>query len=109
MTGFEYNEDLKDCCALLGANTAVTVLFKKGVPIMPEPFYETHIIFPKKTNEQNISSSIKSIQLFLNELANNNIECSDIVMECKKGIVKLIYTIFCSEKKFTTKQLKNLC
>jgi hypothetical protein len=106
MTGFEFNEDLKDCCALLGADTAITILFKKGVPLMPEPFYETHIIFPEETNEKNIVTCVKSIQMYLNQLANNRIECSDIVMESKKGVIKVIYTIFCSVKKFTTKQLK---
>ena len=106
MTGFEFNEDLKDCCALLGANTAVTVLFKGGVPLMPETFYETHIVFPEEINEQNVVTCIKSIQMYLNQLTNNKIECTDIVVESKKGVIRLIYTIFTSEKKFTTKQLK---
>jgi len=44
--------------------------------------------------------------MYLNQLEQNKFECTDIVMECKKGIIRLIYTIFTTEKKFTTKQLK---
>lgn len=106
MTAFEFNEDLKDCCLLLGAETAVTAFFKKGVPIMPDPFYETHIVFPKEFKPDDVGLAVKSIQLYLDQLSDNNIECTDIIMECKKGIVRLIYTIFCPQKKFTTKQLK---
>ncbi len=106
MTGFEFNEDLKDCCLLLGAETAVTAFFKNGVIIMPDPFYETHIVFPKQFKPENVGLAIKSIRLHLEQLTKNKIECTDLVMESKKGIVRLIYSIFCSKKKFTTKQLK---
>jgi hypothetical protein len=108
VTGFEFNEDLKDCCLLLGAETAITAFFKNGVTIMPEPFYETHIIFPKQFKPEDISLTIKSIRLYLEQLTKNKIECTDIVMESKKGIIRLIYSIFCSKKKFTTKHLKYL-
>lgn len=106
MTAFEFNEDLKDSCLLLGAETAVTAFFKRGVPIMPDPFYETHIVFPKEFNPDSVGSVVESIQEFLDQFEQNKFECSDIVMECKKGIVRLIYTIFSTQKKFTTKQLK---
>lgn len=105
MTAFESNEDLKDCCLLLGADTAVT-FFKKGLPLIPEPFYETYIIFPKDFKPGNIAVAIKSIRMCLEQLAANKFECTDIVMECRKGIMKLIYTVFTTEKKFTTKRLK---
>jgi hypothetical protein len=108
VTGFEFNEDLKDCCLLLGAETAITAFFKNGVTIMPEPFYETHIIFPKQFKPEDVSLTIKSIRLYLEQLTKNKIECTDIVMESKKGIIRLIYSIFCSKKKFTTKHLKYL-
>ena len=108
MTGFEFNEDLKDCCLLLGAETAVTAFFKKGVTIMPDPFYETHIIFPKLFKPEDVALAIKNIRLYLEQLTKNKIECTDIVMESKKGILRLIYSIFCTEKKFTTRQLKYL-
>jgi hypothetical protein len=106
VTGFEFNEDLKDCCLLLGAETAVTIFFKDGVTIMPDPFYETHIVFPKKFKPEDVALAVKSIRIYLKQLEQNNFECTDIVMECKKGIIRLIYTIFTPEKKFTTKQLK---
>lgn len=106
MTGFEFNEDLKDCCLLLGAETAVTAFFKNGVTIMPDPFYETHIVFAKEFKPEDVALAVKSIRAHLNQLELNKIECTDIVMESKKGVLKLIYSIFCSEKKFTTKQLK---
>ena len=106
MTGFEFNEDLKDCCLLLGAETAVTAFFKNGVPIMPDPFYETHIVFPKEFKPEDIALTVKSIRMYLNQLSENGIECTDIVLESKKGVIRLIYSIFCKEKKFTTKQLK---
>lgn len=108
MTAFEFNEDLKECCLLLGAETAVTLFFKNGVTIMPDPFYETYIIFPKEFKPEDVALAVKSIRVYLQQLTNNKFECTDIVMECKKGIMKLIYTIFTSEKKFTTKQLKNI-
>jgi len=108
VTGFEFNEDLKDCCLLLGAETAVTILFKNGVPIMPETFYETHIFFPKYFHTKNVSLVVKTIRLHLKQLCKSGFECSDIVFESKKGIIKIIYSIFCTEKKFNTKQLKTL-
>lgn len=108
MTAFEFNEDLKECCLLLGADTAVTFYFKKGVTIMPDPFYETYIIFPKEFKPEDVALAVKSIRMYLNQLSENKFECTDIVLEAKKGIMKLIYTIFTSEKKFTTKQLKNI-
>lgn len=106
MTGFEFNEDLKDCCLLLGAEAAITKFFKNGVTIMPDPFYETHIVFPKEFKAEEVAVAVKSIRMYLNQLERNKFECTDIVMECKKGIIRLIYTIFTPEKKFTTKQLK---
>lgn len=106
MTAFEFNEDLKDCCLLLGANTAVTFYFKEGVMIMPDSFYETYIIFPKEFKPEDVALAVKSIRMYLDRLSQNGFECTDIVMECRKGIMKLIYTIFTTEKKFTTKQLK---
>ena len=106
MTGFEFNEDLKDCCLLLGAETAVTLFFKNGVLIMPDPFYETYIIFPKHFKPEHVSQTIESVRQHLKKFTQNKFECTDIVMECKKGIIRLIYTIFTTEKKFTTKQLK---
>ena len=106
MTGFELNEDLKDCCLLLGAETAVTLFFKNGVLIMPDPFYETYIIFPKEFKPEHVSQIVKSVREHLEKLAQNKFECTDIVMECKKGMIRLVYSIFCTEKKFTTKQLK---
>lgn len=108
MTAFEFNEDLKECCLLLGADTAVTFYFNKGVPIMPDPFYETYIIFPKEFKPEDVALAVKSIRMYLNQLTENKFECTDIVMECRKGIMKLIYTIFSTEKKFTTKRLKNI-
>lgn len=108
MTAFEFNEDLKECCLLLGADTAVTFFFKKGVTIMPDPFYENYIIFPKEFKPEEVALAVKSIRMYLNQLTENGFECTDIVMECRKGIMKLIYTIFSTEKKFTTKRLKNI-
>ena len=106
MTAFEFNEDLKDCCLLLGAETAVTFFFDKGVPIMPDPFYETYIIFPKQFKPEDVALAVKSIRMYLDQLTINKFECTDIVMEGRKGVMKLIYTIFSTKKKFTTKQLK---
>lgn len=108
MTAFEFNEDLKECCLLLGADTAVTFYLNKGLPIMPDPFYETYIIFPKEFKPEDVALAVKSIRMYLNQLTDNKFECTDIVMECRKGIMKLIYTIFSTEKKFTTKRLKNI-
>ena len=106
MTAFEFNEDLKDSCLLLGAKAAITKFFKDGVTIMPDPFYETHIIFPKHFKTEDVALAIKSVRMYLDQLDLNKFECTDIVMECKKGIIRLIYTIFTTEKKFTTKRLK---
>jgi hypothetical protein len=106
VTGFEFNEDLKDCCLLLGAEAAITKFFKDGVPIMPDPFYETHIVFPKAFKAEEVAVAVKSIKIYLSQFERNRFECTDIVMEGKKGVIRLIYTIFSTEKKFTTKQLK---
>jgi hypothetical protein len=75
---------------------------------MPDPFYETYIIFPKEFKPEDVALAVKSIRVYLQQLTNNKFECTDIVMEGRKGIMKLIYTIFSTEKKFTTKQLKNI-
>ncbi len=106
MTAFEFNEDLKECCLLLGAEAAITKFFKDGVTIMPDPFYETHIIFPRHFKPEDVALAVKSVRVYLSQLEKNKFECTDIVMEGKKGIIRLIYTIFTTEKKFTTKQLK---
>ena len=73
---------------------------------MPDPFYETHIIFPKEFKAEDVALAVKSVRMYLDQLDLNKFECTDIVMECKKGIIRLIYTIFTTEKKFTTKRLK---
>jgi hypothetical protein len=91
---------------LLGAETAVTAFFKNGVTIMPDPFYETHIVFSREFKPEDVALAVKSVRMYLDQLTENGIECTDIVMESKKGIIRLIYSIFCTEKKFTTKQLK---
>jgi hypothetical protein len=108
VTGFEFNEDLKDCCLLLGANTAVTIFFENGVPIIPEPFYETHIVFPKHFKAKDISLAVENIRTYLEQFMENRFDCTDIIVESRKGVITLIYTIFCNKKKFTTKQLKYL-
>ncbi len=107
MTAFEYNEDLKDCCVLLGATHAITIFFKNGVPIMPEPFYETVIVIPPYINKTTITVIIKFIKNCLEKLMRNKLFCTDIVIDYKKKHPTILtYTIFTKEKQFIKNKLK---
>jgi hypothetical protein len=109
VTAFEYNEDLKECCVLLGATHAITIFFKNGVPIIPETFYETVIVLPVTANKTTITVVIKTIKSYLQKLEENNIFCTDIVVDFKRKSPTIItYTIFIKEKQFIKKRLKYL-
>jgi hypothetical protein len=109
VTAFEYNEDLKECCILFGASHAVTIFFKNGVPIMPEPFYETVIFIPSDIKRTTIAVIIKTIKFYLEKLERNKMFCADIIVDFKRKSPTIItYTVFVKEKQFTKNKLKYL-
>lgn len=105
MTAFELNEDLKERCILLGALKAVTTHFKKGIPLLPEPFWETIIIIPKTLTKTNIKVIYSLIEEFMYEFESYGFECADPVVEFCYGEPRIIYAIFPEDKSFTEEKL----
>jgi hypothetical protein len=103
MTGFELNEKIKEHCVQKGAKAAVTQFFKDGVLIMPEPFYETTIVFTDDTPLNVITESYyKIIQyksvfdryfFFTDPLVERNEE---------RKIIQIVYAIFLEDEPFNT-------
>jgi hypothetical protein len=94
MTFFELNEELKeklvtDCGAIL----AKTTFFKDGVLLLPEPFYETIIIWNEETESYIIEKAAALIGSYQQEI-NKNSEMTDILLEYSFGRPSLLWSIF---------------
>jgi hypothetical protein len=106
VTAFELNEDLKDRCMACEGLLAVTLYFKNGVPIIPESFYETTIVFTKDCLSENISKAIMDIHNVLELLGRNKFSCTDVILEFKNKYPKVVYTIYSNELSFKDRKLK---
>lgn len=106
MTGFEFNEEVKEKCLKEDGIFAVTLYFKNGVPIIPEPFYETTILLNKKSSSKAISEAIMYVQEYLQFLKYHKFSCTDVLLEFKKEYPQIVYTIYPEGKDFQSKELK---
>lgn len=101
MTGFELNERLKERCVEAGADKAVTQYFSKGVPIIPEPFYETTITFLPETSTKVITDVY---QLVLGYKYAFDVEYffTDPLIEQDHDNkrIRIVYAIFLEDKPF---------
>ena len=105
-TAFELNEDLKECCILLGASKAVTTRFKTGVVLIPEEFWETIVIIPKDKNITHIKAIFGLIQSYLDTFEEYGYSAADPVLEYSYGEPRVIYAIFPGKLSFTQKLKK---
>jgi len=108
MTAFELNEELKDRCILLNATKAITTYFKKGFPLLPEPFWETIIIFPINTQKNLIRVVFSLIKEYMKCFEENEYNCADPVLEFSFGAPRIVYAIFPGDLSFTEKELNIL-
>jgi hypothetical protein len=101
VTAFELNEELKERCVKLGASKAVTTFYKKGVPIIPETFYETIIDIPSSLSNNEIT---KIVQLVLGYkfIFDEEYEFTDPLLEGNKGDFRIAYAIFLNDKPFNS-------
>lgn len=94
MNFFELNEELKDKLVLdYGAFLAKTTLFKDGVLLLPEPFYETIVIWNKGTEAYLIEKAAALIGYYKHEI-NENAEMTDILFEYTLGRPSMLWSIF---------------
>jgi hypothetical protein len=95
MTGFELNEQIKEYCVERGAKLAVTQFFKKGVPILPEPFYETTILFPTNITVSTIRDCIEYLSKY-KEVFDEYYFFTDPLIERNDEytLVRIVYAIF---------------
>jgi beta-glucosidase/6-phospho-beta-glucosidase/beta-galactosidase len=62
--GFELNEKLKETLVSeFKAKLAISRTFNNGVPIIPEPFLETNIIWDKDIDDKTLSKALTIIML----------------------------------------------
>ena len=107
MTGFEMNEELKEGCILLGATKAVTTHFKKGTPLLPEPFWETIIILHEQMHKNHIKVIYRLVEEYMNAFEEYGIKCADPVFEYSYFEPRIVYALFPGDINFT-KKLKRL-
>lgn len=96
MTPFELNELLKDDLILNhGALQAKTLFFKKGVCLMPEPFYETSVLWEEETSIREIKDALNTFKKH-REKINEIYYVSQPVLEYSLGRPVLIWSTFLS-------------
>jgi hypothetical protein len=94
VTIFELNEKLKEDLVLnCGVWEAKSIIFKKGVIIIPEPFLETTIRWEKDTDAVLIAKGINKILKFKEEM---DLRCfvTDIQYETVYGHPQALWGIF---------------
>jgi hypothetical protein len=108
MTAFELNEELKERCILLGAKKTITTHFKEGVPLLPEPFWETIVIIPLSLHKNYIKVIYSLINEYMQIFEKNNFFCAKPVLEFSYGEPRIIYAIFPEKLSFTKKLIKDV-
>jgi hypothetical protein len=103
MTGFELNEQVKDYCVQLGAKAALTQFFKNGVPIIPDPFYETIIAFDKNVSADIVTECYKKV-LTVKDIFDKYYFFTDPLVERNEitGTIQIVYAIFLDGLPFNT-------
>ena len=105
MTAFDFNEDLKERCMLLGATKAITTWFKNGVPLIPDEFWETIIVLPTGTHKNLLKVVFSLVKEYMQEFEDNGFECADPVLEFSYLQPRIVYAIFPEKNSFTEKEL----
>lgn len=104
MTGFELNEKLKDRCIELGADKALTQFFKKGVPIIPEPFYETTIEFPPEATTDEVAEAYQMILGYKYAFDEQYFFTDPLIeQDYEKKRLRIVYAIFLEDIPFNAK------
>jgi hypothetical protein len=94
MNFFELNEELKDILVSeYEVIYAKTKLFKDGVLLIPETFYETIIIWDKGVHTNIIRKAVKLIQRYRNEI-NKESHMTDLIFELNLGRPSALWSIF---------------
>jgi hypothetical protein len=101
--GFELNEKLKDTLVVeFSAFEGISQFFKKGVPLIPEPFLETTVRWDKDVDEEIFSKALEFIILSKKEI-NKIAEMTEPEFELKLGHPQIIWAIFNLENNDTIK------
>lgn len=94
MNFFELNEELKEKLVLdYKAFYAKTTFFKKGVLLLPEPFYETVVLWNKDVDTYIIEKAASLIGYYKQEI-DENAEMTSILFEYSLGRPSLLWSIF---------------
>ena len=103
MTGFELNEKIKEHCVKRGAKLAVTQFFEKGVPIIPEPFYETSILYSAETPLDVVTEAYTAI-LRYKDIFDQYFFFTDPLVERNEinNTMQIVYAIFIEDEPFNT-------
>jgi len=96
-TAFELNELLKDDLVLNnGAIEAKTIFFKEGMALMPEPFYETSVLWEQGTDISVIKDAFETF--YAHRERANGMDCyiSKPILEYSLGRPNLLWSTFLS-------------
>ena len=94
MTAFEMNELLKDDLVINhGAIEAKTNFFKEGVLLMPEPFYETSVLWEQGTSIKELREAIDTFYYY-REKINEEYYVSKPIIEYSLGRPNLLWSTF---------------
>jgi hypothetical protein len=94
MTFFELNEELKEKLVLnYEAKVARTTFFKDGVLLLPEPFYETMILWDEGVDVNVIKEAMFLIDEYKGKV-NENSEMTDIIFEFSLGRPSILWSTF---------------
>jgi len=95
MTLFELNELLKDDLVLNhGAIQAKTIFFKEGVTLMPEPFYETSVLWEKGISLEDLKKAFIAFQTHREKINNTEGYVSKPIFEYSLGRPNLLWSTF---------------
>lgn len=95
MNYFEINEKLKEeLCLKHKAFFAKTIFLSAGAPILPEPFYETIVLWEKDEDLKNIKAASKTIKKYQKKLKE---QMTDVLFEYNTGHPALVWATFTEE------------
>ena len=94
MTCFELNEKLKEAlCLKYGAFFAKTLWLPNGCIPMPEPFYETTVLWEKETEFDEIKKCRRTINTYRKKIDKVG-HMTEVVFEYNTGHPALVYGVF---------------
>ncbi len=94
MNFFELNEELKEKLVQdYKATLAKTVFFKDGVLLLPEPFYETTIVWDEDVDVDTVKSAIDVIKYYREDI-NQNSHMTELLFEFTFGKPTILWSIF---------------